>query len=269
YIQAPDGRTILLCAGELVLFPRGGFITVLDNPDTPMESAKRLDTVQLNDHSRILNIGDGGDLTLMVVGQFQYDPVVAQPLIAALPDQLELKLRENRRFSWLELGIEFVMQEIRKGEPGEYAIINRLLDILFIRMIKDFINTIPEDSDNWLRGLIDPVLSKALAVIHASPEHNWKVEQLAEISGVSRSVFSSRFTDVIGKPPLQYITQHRMRLACQLLTTTDKSLQPVAQLVGYSSEAAFSQAFKRELGVAPSDYRAQAITSNRSDLPAI
>ena len=116
--------------------------------------------------------------------------------------------------------------------------------------------TAPAVDHGWIAALRDPVLAPALSLLHNSPERRWTVADLASGTAVSRSVLDARFRDVLGRSPIRYLTQWRMHLAEELLATTDTAVARVARRVGYDSEEAFSRAFKREHGMAPSHWRA-------------
>ena len=130
------------------------------------------------------------------------------------------------------------------------------MSILFIECVRDYIAQL-KDSKNWLNALSHPELSNALAVIHGQPEQVWTVESLAEQCCMSRSKFANLFTQMIGETPLAYLQQHRLRLASQHLRQGQFSIQQIAHKVGYSSETAFSQTFKRTFDLTPSQYRQQ------------
>ena len=123
--------------------------------------------------------------------------------------------------------------------------------------LRDHVESVPEGTGNWLAALKDKALSSALAGIHQRPDHNWTVPELAQLACLSRSAFADRFSQTLGEPPLTYLTRHRMRLAARQLRCSPLSLSKIAEQVGYSSEAAFSHAFKREYGEAPSVWRQQ------------
>ena len=156
---------------------------------------------------------------------------------------------------WLAVGLQFIALEVSHRRPAQQAILNRVGDILFMECIRDHVETVAEGSGNWLAALKDRALSTALALIHRDPQHNWTVPDLAREACLSRSAFAERFTQTLGEPPLTYLTRHRMRLAARQLAHSALPVGKVAEQVGYASEAAFSQAFKREHGLSPSLWR--------------
>ncbi len=132
--------------------------------------------------------------------------------------------------------------------------LRRLTEMLFIQVIRVWIDQQAEASEGWLNALRDQPISTALGLIHQSPERGWKVEELADAVALSRSAFSSRFTRLVGEPPMKYLTRWRMHMATHLLKK-DVEMEKIAQRLGYASEVAFRKAFKREVGIPPARYR--------------
>jgi AraC-like DNA-binding protein len=165
---------------------------------------------------------------------------------------------------WLDVTLKFIACEATSQLPGTEITVARLTDILFIQTVRAYIAALPgcegEQKGNrcWLRALVDELIGTALTLIHARPNHAWTVAELAAQVGMSRSAFSSRFTILVGVPPLTYVTRWRMHKAGDMMREGNVSMAEIARLVGYESEAAFSKAFKREAGVAPGRYRRQS-----------
>jgi transcriptional regulator GlxA family with amidase domain len=183
--------------------------------------------------------------------------IMARPLINALPPFLHIQnALSDEAPEWLKIGLYFVSAETRRTVAGKNKIMDHVVSILMIESVRDYIEQM-QDHNNWLNALIHPELSNALAAIHSQPQHNWTVESLAETCCMSRSKFASLFNQIIGETPLAYLQQHRLRLASQLLKQGQLSIQQIAHQVGYSSETAFSQAFKKQFELSPSQYRNQ------------
>jgi AraC-like DNA-binding protein len=134
-------------------------------------------------------------------------------------------------------------------------------ELLLIEVLKLHLATTPTDQTGWLHALRDPVLAPALAAIHASPERKWNLVSLAREAQVSISLLDERFRDVLGLAPIRYLAGWRMHIARDLLRSSDLAVAAVARRVGYDSEEAFSRAFKRETGMAPSSWRLTLKTS--------
>jgi AraC-like DNA-binding protein len=141
--------------------------------------------------------------------------------------------------------------------PGSEVVANHLAEILFIQAIRAHIVSGADCCRNrgWLRSIFDPEIGAALRSIHEKVDHPWTVELLAEAAGMSRSAFAEHFKDLLGQAPLAYVTEWRMQKAVRLLQQPDKKLFEIAKSVGYESDAAFSKAFKRVLGVTPGEHR--------------
>lgn len=207
-------------------------------------------------HSRTpINLGSGSTQALLLSAKYCYDLELAAPLMAALPAFFILESTQNTPPQWLRLGLEFLSTELGQHLSGDQVIINRLGDILFVQCIRNYLSQTKVEDLGWLYALRDTQLSKVIAQLHAYPNKPWTVPELANIACMSRSAFASRFKEVLGYPPLNYLTQHRMRLAAWLLRQEKGSIYHVAERVGYDSENAFSQAFKRVYNLTPSAYR--------------
>jgi AraC-like DNA-binding protein len=126
---------------------------------------------------------------------------------------------------------------------------------MFIDVVRRHLDTLPADQRGWLAGLRDPSVAKALSLLHGQPSHDWTIEELAREVGMSRSVLAERFADLVGLPPMHYLAKWRMQIASELLTGGNANLASIARTIGYESEASFSRAFKKLIGVSPSVWR--------------
>jgi AraC-like DNA-binding protein len=250
-----DGsEPLALSTGDIVMLPGGVEHRVQDDPATrltPQDLMPELDRLQ----PESLRWGGAGPATGLLSGHFRFDIKLARPLIGALPPILHLRSSAGTPAPWLRVGLQFIALETATTSPGQQVIINRVADILLVEALRDYVQSLPEGAGNWLTALRDNSLSSALAAMHQAPERNWSVPELAEIAHLSRSAFAERFAQVMGQPPLSYLTEHRMRLAAWKLTQTRLPIAQIAEQVGYASETAFSQAFKRAHERSPSAYR--------------
>ncbi|MCK2214851.1 AraC family transcriptional regulator [Actinomadura sp. ATCC 31491] len=190
------------------------------------------------------NDRDGG--TVMLTGTYTMEGEVSRRLLEALPP---LVVRPGGPVTTL-LGAEIV-----KDEPGQEAVLDRLLDLLLIAVLRGHFAT--HDAPAWYRAMGDPIVGKALRLLHNNPAHPWTVAALAAEVGVSRASLARRFTDLVGEPPMAFLTDWRLALAADLLREPDATIGAVARKVGYGSPFALSAAFKRVRGVSPQEYRRQ------------
>ncbi len=255
--QAPQSLT----PGDIVIIPNGMAHRV---SDSHRETPQAIDLLaqQKTHPSETLELGGSGRSSRMISGHFRFNMDMARPLIDALPALLHLQSISNRPPAWLNIGLMFLADEQAQKRPAQQAILNRLVDILFIECLRSYVESIPEGSGNWLLALRDPALSTALSAMHSKPEKNWTVTMLANLAHMSRSGFANRFSDVLGEPPLTYLTRHRMRLASWQLCHSRQPVCRIAEQVGYTSDTAFGQAFKRQNGCSPSQYREKHLFGN-------
>ncbi len=157
--------------------------------------------------------------------------------------------------SWIALFLRAAVDESNRRRPGGEAVLERMSEMMFVDVLRRYVDGLPAGQTGWLAGLRDPGVGRALALLHERPGEAWTLEQLGEEAGLSRSVLHERFVHLIGQPPMQYLAQWRMQLAAARLRDTDAKILEIALDVGYESEAAFSRAFRRLVGVAPGAWR--------------
>lgn len=157
--------------------------------------------------------------------------------------------------SFLE-NLQFIVREVDTNRPGADIVLLRMADVLFIQILRAYLARLPDDGGGFLAALRDPSTAAALGAMHRRPEVPWTVASLAEEVGLSRTVFAARFTQLVGEPPLGYLTRLRMQKAATLLRDGARLAEATRQ-TGYSSEASFSHAFRQWSGVAPGAYRKQ------------
>jgi AraC-like DNA-binding protein len=158
---------------------------------------------------------------------------------------------------WLETSVRYALAEARSPRPGGAGVLAKLAEVLFIEVLRLYMNDAQPGRTGWLAGVSDRVVGAALKLMHANPARNWTVEELAREAGASRSVLAERFQSIVGSAPMQYLTQWRMLLAGNLLCGSNVPLARVAEQVGYQTDTAFSRAFRREFGAAPAAWRRQ------------
>lgn len=159
--------------------------------------------------------------------------------------------------------ITLLTAEISRDEPGQEIVLDRLLDLLLIGVLRAWLAAPGSGAPTWYRAQSDPVVGPALRLLHENPAHGWTVEELARKVGVSRAALARRFTDVVGEPPVAYLTGWRIALAADYLREPEATVATVARRVGYSGAFALSAAFKRVRGVSPKEYRAGITAPSR------
>jgi len=190
--------------------------------------------------------------TKIVCGFIGCDVHPFNPLLATLPRLLHLpSTRAGRSEDFARLAAE----ESAHRRPGADALLERLSEMMFVDAIRRHVDRLPPESAGWLAGMRDRFVGRALGLLHEQPAAGWTVEELSRQVGLSRSALHERFVQLVGQPPMQYLTQWRMQCASRLLRETQDSVASIAFEVGYDSEAAFSRAFKRAVGLPPATWR--------------
>jgi len=244
-----------LAGGDCFLLAPGSSYTLRDNPRT---RARSFCEVAPREGTQVIQYGGGGAPTTIVSGWFRFDPMNVQPLTRLLPSFILVKADQAQSLA-LHATLNMLASEMAELAPGSELVVNRLADVLFIQCLRAHIASRSEPcKSGWLRAVFDPQVGVALKSMHEKVEDPWTVESLAEACGMSRSAFALRFKELVGETPLEYLTSWRMHKATALLQKGDKKLLEVAKSVGCDSDAAFSKAFKRIVGVAPRAYRRSA-----------
>ncbi len=256
-----DGEApIRLSAGDVVLFPHGDAHA--------MSSAPGLR--QAPDPSLFQRPGDGrlpfaitmngatSESSHIVCGFLGCDASPFNPLLAALPRVIRVSDSAGGAIATFA---RFAAAESNEPRLGGDCVLGRLSEMLFVDVVRRYLEALPPDRLGWLAGLREPFVGRALTALHRDPARAWTLERLAHEVGLSRSALAERFTQFVGQPPVQYLTNWRMQLAANELLTGIDSIATVAERVGYESEAAFSRAFKKAVGEAPSHWRRRRVRS--------
>jgi AraC-like DNA-binding protein len=244
-----------LTGGDCFLLAPGSTYALRDNPRTRAHSFCE---AAPKNGSNVIHYGGGGVPTTIISGWFSFSAISIKPLKRFLPELILIKADQARTLA-LHSTLQLLASEMAEPAPGAEVMVNRLADILFIQCVRAHITSSSESCKNgWLRAIFDPQIGAALKAMHERVENPWTVETLADAAGMSRSAFALRFKELLGETPVEYLTNWRMYKASGLLQDDDKKLFEIAKSVGYQSDAAFSKAFKRVLGVAPREYRRSA-----------
>jgi AraC-like DNA-binding protein len=240
-----------LLRGDVLVFPHGdGHLMSSERglrPGPKVRSAapaRYPETVILGD--------DGPHGASFVCGFLGCDRRPFNPLLAGLPRRMHIR---GMAGEWLGTFTRQVTEESRLGRPGSDTVLTRLAELMFIEVLRRYLDDLPSEQTGWLAGLRDDVVGRVLAQLHNRPGHPWTLPELAREAASSRSNVARRFTDLVGQPPMQYLTQWRMQVAANLLMQSGAKVAAIGAEVGYDSEAAFSRAFKKATGLAPGAWR--------------
>jgi len=255
-ISVDNEPTIEVRAGEVVLLPRNDSHTLASAPGLPPISARDLIQPSVDGGLARISHGGGGEAVHFVCG-FLAGEGLYNPLIATLPRMLKLDARKGASRDWVESSVRFAASELTKGRLASSNLMSRLSELLLVEAVRDYSSTLGDQEAGWLRGLADPYVGRALALIHRNSSASWSAEALAKEVALSRSAFVDRFTMLVGMPPIRYLTLWRLQTAKLNLRKMRTSIAQLAHSVGYESEEAFSRAFKREFGLPPSRWRDQ------------
>ena len=254
YVELDGQPPTRLSAGDAVIFPQGHAHRMTSEPGLVPASGARLDEV-LSRRPRLLAYGGGGATTRLVCGYLACDARLARMLLAGLPPVVKVSVRGSNAGVWLEASLRYALAEARSPRPGGAGVLAKLAEVLFIEVLRLYINEQAEGRTGWLAGVSDRIVGAALKSIHTSPAQTWTLGELARAAGTSRSVLAERFQQLVGSSPMQYLGQWRMLLASNLLCRSNAPLARIAEEVGYQTDTAFSRAFRREFGLPPAAWR--------------
>ncbi len=254
YLQVEEkAEPIRVEDGDVVLFPTGHPHSLYDDPASPLTRLVHLDYNPHRGH-QVVNYEGEGQKLLMLCGAFHFEYPHDFPLLHRLPKLIHISGAQGRMAQSFTDIMGLIARESASPQPGAEVMLRRLTELLFIQVIRLWIDQQAEMSVGWVGALRDQPISAALGLIHQSPARKWTVKDLAEAVALSRSAFSARFTERVGEPPMRYLTRWRMLRATRLLKN-EVRIETIAEMLGYESEAAFRKAFKREIGIPPAQYR--------------
>jgi AraC-like DNA-binding protein len=247
-------EAIQLGPGDVVLLPLGAGHSLGDTAHGPTTPEVALPLQRTGDRTYRLELGGPGERTLLVCCSFGFDEPLIHPLLELMPRLLLLRRGAAEDPSLLRL-LEAMAEEVNAQRVGSATVMARLADVIVTRVVRTWVESRGSETSGWLGAIRDPNIGRALAMMHRGPGHPWSVTALAKAVGMSRSAFSERFTSAVGTAPAQYLMRWRMHLARGWLRNARLSVADVATRLGYDSEASFSRAFKRLVGVPPSSQR--------------
>lgn len=255
WLQVGKNKPHLLHQGTIVLVPQGKGHVISSDVCAKPEDLFNIPVDKVSERYEVMRYGGGGELTELTCGVVSFDHVSGQQLILHLPEQLIIGSWDADTNSWLQSMLRFITNEAKELKIGGETIITHLSDILIIQVIRAWVDSAPEAHEGWFAALRHQQIGKVLVTIHRNFEKTWTVESLAREVGMSRSAFSAKFTDLVGDSVKSYLTNWRMQIARNRLMNNMFPISIIAEQMGYNTEAAFSRAFKRNLGITPGSVR--------------
>jgi AraC-like DNA-binding protein len=262
----PDPDQVKLAVGELVLLP-GGSAHVMHDSDGavraarwPPEPAPPLEAI-LADHpvspAGRMTYGGDGARTSLLCGGFSLVPGLPADLLSLLPPVLVIDAASHGITRWLGPVFGLLQEEAASQSPGGTAVLAKIADVFLTQVIRTYLSS--QESATWPvhAAAADPAVSKALTGLWLRPAAQWTVAAMAKQAGMSRTAFAARFRELVGEPPMSYLARVRLGRAAGYLAATDKTVQEIARLVGYDSDASLAKAFRRTYGCPPGGYRRQ------------
>ena len=261
WLQLDEAPPIAISSGEVVVLPRGNGHTVCDQPASTARGLGDLLRDDLVDGDARLVHGGSGPLTRLLCGGFALGDALTQTVHTLLPMVLHLDARATGVTAWLEPIFGLLEQEAHSSTPGAKAIFEKIADVFLTQALRSYLVGAEETGLLALEPLLDPPIARAVELIQGEPAREWTVAELAREVSMSRTLFTRRFRDVLGAPPMRYVAKARLGRAAGYLATSNSSVYEIALLVGYDSDASLSKAFKRQFGLTPGQYRELAATT--------
>jgi AraC-like DNA-binding protein len=260
-IEIGSGERRTVSAGDLVLVPfadehkfwNGEFTEMVFGPDLMRSSPVN--------GMGYLHHGGGGQETRMVCGFIESSEFLFAPVFRTLPTLLVDRTDDDKVSALLTSTVRQILSLADAAAPGTELMLGRLMELLFVEVLRRYAARLPDSAKGWFAALNDPIVGRALQFVHGDPGRRWTVEDLAREAGASRTVLAERFNALLGQAPIEYVTGWRMQLAAERIRNSADSLSAIAADVGYESEAAFNRAFKRVTGVTPGRWRDGAVPS--------
>ncbi len=266
WVVPDDGEPVRIGPGDIAVTRAPEHYNVSDSPTTPpsvvIHPEQRCCDLEGNSVLESMTHGvrtwgnDPDSSTVFIVGAYEHLSDVSDRLLRALPPVLSLSHAD-----WESPLVPLLCEEVVKDEPGQAAVLDRLLDLLLTAVLKAWFAKQDSSRPEWWRTQGDRIVEHALRIMHDNPAHPWTLDKLAAESGASRSSLARRFHDLVGEPPMTFLKNWRMAMAADLLCQPDETVGTVAEKVGYATPFAFSAAFKRVRGLSPQEHRASALSA--------
>jgi AraC-like DNA-binding protein len=258
WLRRQGDEPIQLHAGDVVLLPHGDAHALSSDPLMrdlePFQEAiaRAQNNIVMPRRGRSES---GTESTFLQCAGYELSREGPHPLLSLLPPVIRIPANPAQTDSELQLLLRLLVQESSRRDSGVELVLPRLIDTLFVYIVRAWLREQPQGTAGWLGALRDPQISRALALIHERPQDPWTVERLARAVAMSRAAFAKRFAELVGEPPLAYVTRWRMDIAAKMLRESRETVARIAGRVGYVSETAFAKAFRRRRKLAPGAYR--------------
>jgi AraC-like DNA-binding protein len=255
YSKLPAGPQEYLAAGDIIVFPHGDAHFIGNgSPERPVDSFKTF-AKHFTEGLKLARFGGGGEVTRFVCGFLACEPRLRLVFLAGLPKMMKVHVTNEPSGQWIASSIRFSAGEASGSQAGGGLVLAKLSEVLFVETLRCYINALPAHETGWLAGARDPIIGEALGLLHREPAHAWTISTLARRVGLSRTGLAERFRHFLGESPMAYLSQWRLKLAAEILESTEDGIAEVAAAVGYGSEPAFNRAFKRQFNCPPAQFR--------------
>jgi len=262
--QLASGASETIEKGEAIVFPHGDVHLLASEPGLSPLGITTEAVVRLTKIGAISQVkyGGGGATTGLICGFFACDLALSERFIKPLPRMFKFRVPDDSAASLLPLAVRR-SQTLGMSDPvpGNAGVLCKLSELLSVEALRACVDRSPDLESGWVAGVKDPVIGRALSLIHAQPGRGWTLENLADAVGVSRTTLCDRFIHRLQQTPIQYLMSWRLRLAANSIARGNLMIKQVAAEAGFSSTAAFSRAFKRELGSTPSEWASRTIST--------
>jgi AraC-like DNA-binding protein len=246
-----DGEQVRMEPGDVIVFPHGD-AHIMSSSDGHRDGTEKDGTSAKRYPDTVLLGPDGERNTTFVCGFLGCDLRPYNPLLSSLPKRMHVS---GIAGGWLSQFPRQVVTESRDGRLGSETMLTRMAELMFVEVVRRYVEQLPPQQTGWLAGLVDPLVGLAIQKMHERPGYPWTLAKLSAEVASSRTVLVNRFSRLVGVPPMLYLTRWRLQLAAEQLTRGSAKVAAIGAQVGYESEAAFSRAFKRETGVSPATWR--------------
>ena len=261
WLRRPGAKPLRLKNGDiLVLAPRGEHV-LSDRPSGPVRPFQE---VMAEIAGRPVP-QEGAAVTHVLCASYSVDDGETRRTVSRLPDAIHLSGEDAARWPALAHLVALLRIEADAQAEGSVHVVPRLVDTLFVLALRAWLDSRPDRAAGWYGALRSRGVGRALAALHAEPGRTWTLDSLAAAAGQSRSTLARQFREQVGETPLAYLTRWRLSLAAERLRREGVAVETAAEVAGFSSAPAFSRAFKRQFGLAPSTYRRTALATQRPD----